>query len=231
MHAGAADAFADAAPWGALILLIGLHGVARRVSRRREGRADASNTRTYVYAVAHDLKAPLNGILLRADRVVGCDRGVLSAESLEHLDRIIALANRGELMIRDLLTRFETGEAPETWGTVDLAAMVPMAVEPLETEVAAKGIHLEIGALPSVWGQQAGLLHVLANLLSNAVRFAPSGDGRISISGRGDGGGAVICVADNGPGIPVAYHRAIFEPFGGVPLANCEGAASVSRRC
>ena len=54
---------------------------------------------------------------------------------------------------------------------------------------------------------------VVINVLSNAVKFVPAGNGRITVRLRRDNGEAMVAVQDNGPGIPEAYQGLIFERF------------------
>jgi len=53
---------------------------------------------------------------------------------------------------------------------------------------------------------------VLDNLISNAVKFTPSG-GTITVRARAMSGEAVIEVIDSGPGIPVEERESIFNLF------------------
>jgi len=56
------------------------------------------------------------------------------------------------------------------------------------------------------------LIQVFGNLLSNAVKYSPDG-GTITISGRTKGGEVIICVQDEGPGIPLEDMPRIFNLF------------------
>src|SRR5262249_45272929 len=56
------------------------------------------------------------------------------------------------------------------------------------------------------------LERVVLNLVSNALKFAPDG-GHVSVRVLADPGGAVLTVADDGPGVPVHLREAIFERF------------------
>ena len=56
------------------------------------------------------------------------------------------------------------------------------------------------------------LRQIMINLLSNAVKFTPEG-GRVRVSCGVNGKLISIRVEDNGPGIPVDKHEAVFEPF------------------
>jgi len=53
---------------------------------------------------------------------------------------------------------------------------------------------------------------ILDNLISNALRHAPDG-GRVALTVTGQDGGAMVTVADNGPGIDAEEMAHLFEPF------------------
>jgi signal transduction histidine kinase len=173
--------------------------------------------RNFVYTVTHDLKSPLSAILLMGDLVLQRESGTLGAESREDLERIVRLAGGTEDMIRDLLQLFRITSQPEAATWVDLGRLVAESLETLRPQIAAKGIRVEVGALPRVWGEPRKLGHVVSNLLGNAVKYVAAGRGEIAVAGGVEDGTAVLSVRDNGIGIPAEYHRGIFELFGRVP--------------
>jgi PAS domain S-box-containing protein len=171
----------------------------------------------FIYTVTHDLKNPVNAILLTADLTLERESGALSEVGREHLRRIIHLADGADKMVRDLLglVKITSGREEPTW--VDLGAVVAQSLEGFGPQIAAKGVRVNVGALPLVWGQPAKLAHVVDNLLSNAIKYVPAGSGEVELSSRRENGAIVMCVRDNGVGIPRAYHQRIFKIFGRVP--------------
>ena len=79
-----------------------------------------------------------------------------------------------------------------------------------------KGIELRVTAAANAPGevQQDGgkLRQVLANLISNAIKFTPDG-GRVTVSGAAENGTLTLCVADTGVGIAPAEQTSIFDKF------------------
>jgi signal transduction histidine kinase len=65
----------------------------------------------------------------------------------------------------------------------------------------------------------ARLNQILYNLLSNALKFTPTG-GQISVSAVVDAAGAIIAVRDSGVGNSPADEALVFEPFGQVKTAG-----------
>lgn len=56
------------------------------------------------------------------------------------------------------------------------------------------------------------LAHALENILRNAIRHSPA-DGVVRLSARRDGDHWLLCIADEGPGVPEEQLAEIFEPF------------------
>jgi len=79
----------------------------------------------------------------------------------------------------------------------------------------AAGVRLiaDVGPdLPAVDADPARIRGVLGNLLSNAIRYTPSG-GTVTASVRRSGSSVAFAVRDTGPGIPAELRPQIFERF------------------
>jgi signal transduction histidine kinase len=183
--------------------------------------------KAFVYTVTHDLKSPVSAILLTADAALERDGEEMPAGTRDDLDRIALLAAGTEDMIRDLMGLFEIVSAREPFQPVNLSDAVTRALDVLRPQLAAKRVHVEVDALPTILGQPSKLGHVLANLLGNAVKYVPSGSGRIAVTADQCDGETLLCVRDNGIGIARDYHRTIFELFVRVPAheQTVDGAA------
>jgi signal transduction histidine kinase len=190
---------------------------AELVQQTRALEAKQEELRAFVHTVTHDLKNPLNSILLLADLARQREGDALAGELRDDLERIERLAGGTEDMLRDLLGLFKVTSAPEEPGWVDLDAVARRVLDDMAPQIAAKRAAIEVGPLPRVWGQPGKLAHVLANLLGNAVKYVPAGRGRIRIDGEAADGQVVVRVRDDGIGIADDYHQAIFELFRRVP--------------
>lgn len=174
--------------------------------------------RNFVYAVTHDVANPLNSIHLVADLLREREGHAISEEGRQDLDRIVNVASASEEMVRDLLDLFRITSAPEQPAWVDLNALLARGREAFAPQIGAKQAQVRVAELPRVWGQPEKLGHVTNNLLGNAVKYVRDGHGHIDITANVHGGAVVLCVADDGIGIPPEYHRRIFELFGRVPV-------------
>lgn len=71
-----------------------------------------------------------------------------------------------------------------------------------------------------IMADQQKLLRVIQNLVNNAAEMLPKGSGKINLRVAAEGDKVVISVADNGPGIPEAVRKRLFEPFATAGKAN-----------
>jgi signal transduction histidine kinase len=167
----------------------------------------------FVALVSHELRTPLTSIAgyveLALEEDVSDDvrayLGVVSRNS----ERLLAL-------VSDLLfvARLQVGDLPLRPGEVDLADVVREALRVNETRAVAKGVTLtcDLDCLPEVPVDRGCVQHVVDNLVSNAVKFTPSG-GAVHLSLARAGDAARIEVADTGIGIAPEDHQHLFQRF------------------
>ncbi len=183
---------------------------------------------TLVYSVTHDLKNPLNAILLVTDLVLEREGERLTAEGRADLQRVACTAEAAETMLRDLLGFFRTTSTLEPARTVPLAPLVAQALETLAPLITAKGVRVVVGELPSVWGQERKLGCLIENLLDNAVKYVSAELGEVSVTAARENGHVLLRVRDNGVGVPKPYQQGIFELFGRVPDDEQPGGSSAA---
>ncbi|WP_375766833.1 PAS domain-containing sensor histidine kinase [Archangium gephyra] len=175
--------------------------------------------------VAHDLRSPLNSIVLsiqalqqrRRARGGEAGEGAARGGDTEVLERIVSSARRMNRLIDDLLdvARMEAGRLSISPGPQPTEALLHAALDTARPQAQAGDIHLGLevpGALPPVLADWDRLLQVFSNLLGNALKFTPPG-GRVRVGARVEDGHLCFFVRDTGPGIaPEALSR-IFERF------------------
>jgi signal transduction histidine kinase len=95
---------------------------------------------------------------------------------------------------------------------VDLRSLLERAAD-LYREVAEEKnitVRLDLPAPVVVRVDAVRLGQAVNNLLDNALKYTPAGGG-VALAARAEGAGAVLTVADNGPGIPAAEREAVFR--------------------
>ena len=112
-----------------------------------------------------------------------------------------------------LLAQIEAGELAIEFDPVDLEEVVQECIETSAPAAEASDIQLAASTerVPVVRGHRVRLVQVVDNLISNALKFTPSG-GRVDVRLTA-GGDAVIEVEDTGLGISVDEQQQLFERF------------------
>jgi PAS domain S-box-containing protein len=194
---------------------------------RAEAEAANRTKDDFLATLSHELRTPLTSMLgwvrmLRTARL-GPEQTTRALETIERNTRWQAK------LIDDLLdvSRIVAGKMQVERQAVDVVAVVAGALEALRGDTEGKGLTLETELDPAtgtVLGDPVRLAQVVANLVSNAVKFTPAG-GRIGVRLHRDGARAVLSVADTGAGIDAALLPHVFDRFrqGDAPRARGEG--------
>jgi two-component system, NarL family, sensor histidine kinase EvgS len=163
---------------------------------------------------AHDLRNPLTGIVLTI--------GALQSESPSQvaqskLDRLERSARQMTRLIDDLLEvdALESGRRQLEIRAVEVMSAVTETADAYQAAAAHKRITLSTradGSLPIVAADGQGLRQILDNLLSNALKFSPSG-ACVDVTIRVVEAGVRIEVKDQGPGVFEAERERIFAKF------------------
>ena len=177
-------------------------GSRRRVPETR--RRDARRIDFYSM-LAHDLRTPLSAMLMRADWLLAGRRGVLQPEVRSDVQKIDARIRELVALINDFLdlARMESAGVALSREVVDLNEVVRVAVD--EYTPLASASRLELGmdaadrpALVDV--DRKRIVQVLANLVSNAIKFTPP-EGRIVVRVLAGDDRVRTIVEDTGRGI------------------------------
>jgi PAS domain S-box-containing protein len=170
---------------------------------------------SFSYSVSHDLRAPLRHILAFAGLLRQEAGPLLSEQSFRHLETILQSAKRMGGLIDDLLAFSRIGIAGLQKTKVNLDELVRETLSDFEVETKDRNVIWTIHALPVVWADLALLRLVLANLISNAVKFTSGrAETRIEIgTAPGGSAGTVIFIRDNGAGFDPEYTEKLFGVF------------------
>jgi signal transduction histidine kinase len=166
--------------------------------------------------VSHDLRSPLNAVMLAASLLQTSDR--IAPEDREELEIIDISAKRMQRLIEDLLdvTRLEGGKRlPIEPAPLDIESLFGETYELFKSQAATSSIMLQYqrdDGVPPVHADRHRVLQVLSNLIGNAMKFTPSG-GMIIYRASSQDSSVLITIADNGPGIPKKNLGDIFNPY------------------
>jgi signal transduction histidine kinase len=164
--------------------------------------------------VAHDLRTPLTRMRGRLEKAfhgsrIAEDDQALIGDTIADLDAV--------LRIFTSITRIAHIEANARKGafrTVNLAEIANEVVELYDAAAEQDGTRLlrtgDRNVL--VTGDRDLLFDAIANLVDNAIKHGRAG-GHVVVRGENLDGGAIISIADDGPGIPADQHERVFKRF------------------
>ena len=167
----------------------------------------------FLARLSHELRTPLNAVLGWTLMLRGSTDTARVDRGLDIIDRNGRALTR---IIEDLLdfSRNVRGGLRLEPVPTDLCDVAREAIASVEPVARQKGVslHLTVEQVCMVAGDPARLQQVAWNLLTNAIKFTPSG-GRVSVRVRPGAEGVQLRVRDTGEGIRPELLDAIFDPF------------------
>ncbi|AGA92214.1 signal transduction histidine kinase [Thioflavicoccus mobilis 8321] len=164
--------------------------------------------------IAHDMRTPLTRLRNRLEEARAAPgdsahRAEVIEQAAADVDDLLTTFNA---LLR--IARIEAGRARGMSGPVDLSALLEDLGELYEPVAGERGLALSVQSPPGVRvpGDRDLLFQALANLVDNAVKYAPAG-ASIHIGLRRGEEAATVVVADTGPGIPAELHEKVFQRF------------------
>jgi two-component system, sensor histidine kinase len=217
----------------ALMALVALGGIAylglelllsnaalRREQRLAEEARSASEMKTAFLAnMSHEVRTPLSGVIGSAE--------LLGATELDRDQRLLAdtIATSAEHLLGVVnqvldISKIEAGKVEIEDAIVDLYALTRVVLAMFRKPALEKGVAIELllapDVPPHVRGDPLRLRQVLANLVSNAVKFTDAGKIAVTIAAAPDTGAGrrlVLTVEDTGIGIPKEALKRVFDAF------------------
>ncbi len=171
----------------------------------------------FVFAVTHELKAPVAALQSQLAVLQKGFAGALTPRQQELIDRAARRLHRLQELLRDLLAlgalkdRLPLHKKTE----VNLAEVARRVGESVQPEAEARGLALSLD-LPEtpvlLLGTEEDMHRLVGNLLENAVKYTPAG-GKVSLTLRAGTSAITLEVSDTGIGIPPEAMPHIFEEF------------------
>ena len=179
----------------------------------RELKSISTLSSDFIANVSHEFKTPLSVIegyamLLQDDRLTAQERE-------DYLNKILVNTRRLNTLVGNILmlSKMETKPLPEQYTRFRLDEQLRQVVAQLEPQWSAKGITFRV-RLDEVelLGWEQVLPYVWSNLISNAIKFSPSGS-VIALTLLEQRECAVVTVSDRGCGMEPDVQERIFEKF------------------
>ncbi len=187
---------------------------------------------SFLAMVTHELKNPLSGIQLASQlarrgltQMLASEQG-LSPEGVEKVEKAVNLLDQVQRqtslqnrLIGDLLdiSRIQSQKLELTLAPCDLVEVVTQAAEDQRLAWPGREIALRVGRCDSdgrlpIVADAERIGQVVSNYLTNALKYSPENK-PVQISVRCDGRFARVAVRDQGPGLPTAEQKRIWERF------------------
>jgi len=177
-------------------------------------RSESDQARLLASGLAHELRSPLQNLLLQAEvallreRESAEYRTALARQVVELQELIRGVDNLVTLCAPPEARRARHGEL------FDLAKEIGLRLRGEEERARRAQIEIVRDLPPSLplRGDRESLMLALRNLVANALDWSPPG-GRVEMRLGAEGGGVYLQVDDQGPGVPEAERARIFLPF------------------
>ena len=189
--------------------------------RARERAEAASRAKSEFLAnMSHELRTPLNAILGFSEMIYSSRSKTGAMRHAEYAKLVHDSGSHLLALVNDILdlAKIESGRYEMRESDIDLVQLVGECVRLMADQAADSQLTLVsdiAGAIPLVRADESALRQVLVNLLSNSLKFTPSG-GEVTVFLRlGRSGDMVFGVRDTGIGMDPSTQLRVFQSFGG----------------
>lgn len=177
--------------------------------------------------VSHEFRTPLTSIVGALGLLKGGVGGELSAQTRRLIEVAHDNGHRLVRLVNDFLDleKMRSGQVEFRFAPHALGPLVRRSVDANRAYAAGYGVDLALSAPDEelvAYIDPERLEQVLANLISNAVKFSPRG-GTVHVGLARDGGAAVLSVRDEGPGIPPEFRGRVFQKFAQADATDARG--------
>ncbi|AGA27168.1 sensor histidine kinase [Singulisphaera acidiphila] len=170
----------------------------------------------FTYVVSHDLQEPLRTLIAFSDFLLRDCGDKLDSNGQEYVRYLVDASRRMRALIHGLLTLSRAGRVTGDFTTVNLEEVMSFIKADLGELIRSKGAEVRTTApLPTLWGDRDRISQLLANLISNGLKYNQSAAPWVEVGTLDDEPGPwlTVYVRDNGIGIDPQFHTKIFQLF------------------
>ena len=168
----------------------------------------------FAAVVSHELRTPLTSIQGYVKTLLQLGDGLEQEQQRSFLEAADRQSERLRRLIEQLLAvaRIQTNADPVTPTVVSLSHLGRYVVDELGQVARGHTFDLRLDDLPLIESDEGKLHQIVANLVENAIKYAPP-DTRITLRGVDTGDGVMLSVEDEGRGIALEDQERIFDRF------------------
>lgn len=200
-----------------LAIIIEMFSLYENLSRTAQELAQLNKIKDeFLATVSHELKTPLTTIKGFVSVILSGEVGPLNEQQHNFLTVTDQSVNRLTNLITNLLDLSRlNGKVEMEMQKVDMGELVRTSISMMLLKARENSVDLvnETGkGLPQVHADTRWITQVIDNLVINAIKYAGKG-AVVKVTGTNKGEAVVICVEDNGPGIPAEEQKLVFDKF------------------
>ena len=205
-----------------------------RTAEAEQASADAEEANRaksqFLANMSHELRTPINAVMGYTDLLEMGIAGPLTEEQRSHLERVKVSSQHLLSLVNEILdlAKVESGQLRVARERSALREALDGAMGLVLPQAARAGVAVRNEVDPDTdatyWGDRERVQQILANLLTNAIKFTPRGGSvRVAcamtdrldprVQGRGAGSWLTVQVEDSGIGIAPEYQEEVFQPF------------------
>jgi signal transduction histidine kinase len=171
----------------------------------------------FVSILSHDIRNPLNAILLAAGLLKNSDDKLNPEKKVAHYQMIRSAIKNMSLLLDEasFIGRADSGKLSCELIGINLVAFCNAIIKEIQLTAAQKNIDIVFnseGNKNDFLGDEKLLHHILTNLLSNAVKYSPSNK-QVILDLIFQESAVILRIQDSGIGIPIQEQKHLFEPF------------------
>jgi light-regulated signal transduction histidine kinase (bacteriophytochrome) len=168
----------------------------------------------FAHVASHDLQEPLRTVASYVGLLERRYADKLEGDANLYLRMIIGGARRMQSQVQDLLRYSRTDAQKLRYDTFNLGALLEEVKDDLAAAIQETNAEIRSGVLPELRADRTKMVHVLENLITNALKFSKPGVRPVvEIQAVTDAYQSIITVSDNGIGFEPEFGERIFVIF------------------
>ena len=193
------------------------HRVEERTAELVKAREVNQFKSEFVSILSHDIRNPLNAILLAAGLLKSNDEKLTPDKKVAHYQMIRSAIKNMSLLLDEasFIGKADSGRLSCELIEIDLVFFCHAIIEELRLTAVEKNIDIVFnikGDNIDILGDEKLLHHILTNLLGNAVKYSTS-NSKVIFDLIFQSKAVIFSIQDSGIGIPIKEQKQLFEPF------------------